>query len=594
MPYKIEELQAQCQHSITCYEDSYEEARTAHDYYHGRHWGVDEYTQLIEKRIPPMYINMFRKLSDRLVGHLGTVVNTVRIIPQQRQDVALAEILNTLVNYTFRSNSFDTEEGQDIQLQGLLTGLFCCTCMPVATGQQDEFGRDKYQIEMKMVPVYDIILDPASKELDYSDARYIHRSLWLTEEQLLEEFPNVDVGKLSIGVSSTGSSYDLHYRYNKTNTGNPCSTMYNVIHSCVQDVKGKRESIYWCGGEEIERTEITYNRNKFPYVIHKVHREDTANEFYGAFRDAIPHQQAINHAMISLHQIINTQKKFIGKNAVKDIDQFTKDLASPGVSAIPVEQLDQIIDAIKPGAAQEQLSIIRFHIEQLESQLGINDAFLGVANASDSGRKVEIQRQSTVTSLKTTERRTQQFTRNIARSVCNIIGQYFTFSDAYNIAEPGTVDRWVEINKPVLIIKRDDNGNPILDENNQPIWNYSFEEVRDPGSNKTMEDEDGNALYAPVVAYESEIRNFDSDIKVDTTIYNNEKEAAAELANTLLNSAAGQILKEVAPGAYLLAISELSRGLKTVATDKVADLMENIGNQMLSQSQPPPSGGQQQ
>ena len=164
---------------------------------------------------------------------------------------------------------------------------------------------------------------------------------------------------------------------------------------------------------------------KFPYLVYKLHREDTVNEFYGIFRDIIPHMQAINNAQIALHRAINTRKVFVTPDAVTDKQKFDQQYGSPGVSRVDVDELEGIKEAVKPGSAEEQLTIINYHLQQIKEDMGINDAFLGVSAASDSGRKVEIQRQSTVNALKPIERTVQQIFRLLGGDMCNFYTQYW-------------------------------------------------------------------------------------------------------------------------------------------------------------------------
>ena len=128
----------------------------------------------------------------------------------------------------------------------------------------------------------------------------------------------------------------------------------------------RRWSIYYCHGQELERKEITYSGVKFPYQIYKLHNEDVCHEFYGIFRDAIGHQNAINNAQVAMHKMINMQKKLIGDEGLgeNNIDDFNTEMSSPSATAVMVGKVEQIKDAVPIGAAQEQLSIIQYHTEK--------------------------------------------------------------------------------------------------------------------------------------------------------------------------------------------------------------------------------------
>ena len=607
-------------HSFECYRDSYQDAFNIHEYYHGRQLSAKRIENMNQSKIPHLYENNIKKFANLIGGNFKTVVNTVKITAQRREDVLHASILNSLVNWDFRRNSFDTDQGQEVILQGILTGLFIVMRMPVDTGERDEFGRPKYGNVIEPVPVYDIILDPNSSKFDYSDAEWVMRTQWLSENQLRKSFPNLsedDIAGLPRGGNSIGgdtaSDIDTYTNntYDSLNCGN--SDKFHLVHTIIVDGETEDEngskidkvwSIYWCGDVEVERKEVSYREVKFPYQIFKLHNEDTEYEFYGLFRDSIGHQDAINNAFLALHRLIGTGKKLVGPKAFKDLNQANREFTNPNNMFVQAEKMDEVVDLVSQADVNHQISTIEFHRRSIESQLGINPAFLGVAAASDSGRKVEIQRQSTVTALNRTESRVQQFYRQLARDLCHFISQYYTFHDIQNVADADTADEFIEINRPVelLVDSRTNqtidiqqtpqgvilNGELVGDDVIQELLPYIttmkvFEKARDPASGKEILDDDGRNVYAPIPTSGTEIRYFKHNIIVDTAIYDNEKEIAMQLAQNVFNSTGGQLLAQTDPRAFMLAFAELTRGLKTKATNKVADVLEAAANN----AQPP-------
>ena len=611
----ITTLRELARHSIECYRDSYEEAFNIHEYYHGRQLSAQRLESLNKAMIPHLYENNIKKFASLIGGNFKTVVNTVKITAQREKDTLLATIMNDLVNWDFRRNAFDTDQGQEVILQGILSGLFLALRMPIDTQERDEFERPIYGNLIEPIPVYDIILDPNSTKFDYSDAEWVMRMQWLSENQLRDSFPELseeDIRDLPRGGNSVGGdAAEKLDRYGNDYEGLYCgnSNKFHVVHTVIVDGKTEDDngtktdkvwSIFWCGDVEIERKEVSYREVKFPYQVSKLHNEDTQHEFYGLFRDSIGHQDAINNAMLALHRLINTGKKLVGPNAFEDLNKANIEITNPNNMFVQADKLEEIKDMISQADVQNQIAIIEFHRRAIESQLGINPAFLGVSAASDSGRKVEIQRQSTVTALNRTESRVQQFYRQLARDLCHFIGQYYTFHQVYNVADGDSADKFVEINRPLEIIvdSRTNqkvniqqtpqgiviNGQIIDDASFQELVPYLesqkvFEKAKDPASGKEIFDEDGRNVYAPIPTRGSEIRFFKHNIIVDTAIYDNEKEVAMSLAQNLLNSTAGQLLAQTHPAAYMIAFAKLARGLKTKATNQVADILEAAANE---------------
>ena len=191
-------------------------------------------------KMPILYSNEIKKYADLIVGHFSTIVNTINARAQQQRDAEIAEILNDLITYIFRQNAWDTDTGKNAILQALLTGIICVSRMPVDTGRKDEFGRPIYDIEIKNVPIYDLVLDPASKELDYSDARWIQRQMWMTEEQVRHQFPDVDIKTLTIGGSSINSPYTIANGFQqngRSNDSHMYEDMYSIVHWVTTDIE---------------------------------------------------------------------------------------------------------------------------------------------------------------------------------------------------------------------------------------------------------------------------------------------------------------------------------------------------------------------
>lgn len=606
-PTSIDNLRNLAQWSHRIYQKSYVEAVKAHNYYHGDQLSQFRMDTLDEAGIPYQKKNLVKKFTNLITGRATTIVNTTVVKAQREQDVELATILNNIVNFDYRRNAFDTDQGREVYKQGILTGLFSVLRHPVDTGERDEFRRPVWGNLIEYVPAYQLILDPNSDRFDYSDAEWVMRVQWLSENQMKKSFPDINLDDYDRGTNTIqGDVANYLDASDGTISDEYCSRadMFNVVHTVIVDGEttnnneekiDKVWSIYWCGDKEIKREEISYRDVKFPYLIFKLHSEDRRNDFYGLYRDCFPHQDSVNDGMLSLHHLLNTGKWFVGPGAFEDIQQAGIEATSPNVRFIQVKDMSQIKDAVTQQDVNNQLAIIQFHEEAFESQLGVNQAFLGAASPGDSGRKLQIQKEATITALNPTEGRLQQFYRQLTRDLCAFISQYYTFHQVYNVSDKELVDRFIEINKPVEILVDSRNNEPIdIQEtpqgffiNGQPAteqllneiqqfgeMQVQFERVKDPASGKEITDDKGNPIFAPIPTRGTEIRYFRHNIIVDTAVYDNEREVANSFAMNFYNGAGGQLVAQMNPKAYLLGLAKLARGLKTHATNEVAEVFE--------------------
>ena len=585
----IEDLRQQCIHSHSCYRESFLEAYDMYEYYHGRHLTREQINELTRYRIPTIHVNKIRKLVKQISGYFESIVNTVKVLPQQANDVTRAAVLNEVVNAQFRSNKFDTSVGRDTITDAVITGLIVLFRSPVNTGKTDQFGRIKYVTEIKPVSIFDIFLDPNSREVDYSDAQYVHRSMWLNHLEMKKLFPKFDLSTLSVGTASVESTniYNLARRPSD-NAYCGVSNRYNVIHSiAVEDIdengQEKIVSVYWCNGVEIERKDVSYRNVRFPYFIYKLHQETTRNEFYGLLRSARGLQQLINQNYVAMLRGTNTRKVYVEPGATKNKQQFAKELGTPGVSIVNVTDVRKIKEAENRAKFSEHMALIEKASRDMEDDLGLTPAFFGVSYAGDSGRKFEMQRHSSITALKVVEQRIKQMYRDLARDLCHFIQQYYRAEQVFDIANEDDITQWMTINKPILLPREDGQGNLILDDEGNPIMDPRWKPAIDPENNEFLKDDKGNQIYIPITVLGSDIQFFDTDIKVDTTIFDNEREVSIQLAEQLLNSPAGQSMFQISPASYFALMAKLVKGYRSTYTDDVAAEFEKVARQLMEQ-----------
>ena len=174
----------------------------------------------------------------------------------------------------------------------------------------------------------------------------------------------------------------------------------------------------------LDKQEITFREARWPYRIQFLHRSDN-KEYYGLYREIIASQHAINQAVIKLQQLVNTEKVYVEENAVADMDEFSVKVARVN-AVVPVLRLNGIKVEHATSEVREQYNIIDSALSRIQRVLGINDSFLGMAFASDSGRKVKLQQNATIMSLRYVTSRIEAFYRSLGEDTAKLIKQYYT------------------------------------------------------------------------------------------------------------------------------------------------------------------------
>jgi len=586
MKVDIETLQDTFKIGYEAFEPSRQEALTVLDYYHNRHFTTDQLAKLELRGQPAETFNIIKMFARMLLGYYSTIVNNIKVSPSKESSMITATVLQDTVDYVFRKNNF-ISEGDKIKLDMILTGICCSYTNVEETGQKDEFGRPMYNISINHVPSLELVIDPMSRLDDYSDARYIHRFKWMSDSTVKKTF-GVDKIKeldsydnhLSINEAEFTYSYNIEFqgKYKKFDN-------YLVVHSIIEDDEGKTWSVFWSGDVELDRKEITHKEVKNPYRLQKLNTSNKT-EFYGLFREVMETQNAINQAIIKIQLMVNTQKAFVESGAVEDLDAFT-DQFNRVNAIIPVKDLQGIQIVSLSNEVRDQYVIIDKALERVQRVLSINDSFLGMAYASDSGSKVKLQQNASAVAQRYSTSKIEHFYRLLGWDVVNLIKQYFTATDIIRVSDTYQGNKFVELNTPLQI----PTGR--IDPNTgQPEMRMVFEEVLDPSNNEPVTDEAGSIVMAPIPTQDSDISFTKADIEIDSVNFNEDDEKNQLMLEQFINGAMGQMLSQVNPSGYFKAGALSVKNVKSKYSPEISKILEETSQMLNPQQQQAMQQGQ--
>lgn len=583
MKVDIETLKDSFKIGYEAFEESREEAKKVMDYYHNRQYTDEQLCILSNRGQPAETFNVIKLFTRMLLGYYSTVVNTVRVTPTKESSVITAAILGDFVDYTFRNNNFNAE-GDKIKFDAILSGLMCSYLDVKESGEKDEFGRPIYKIVTHHVPSLEVVLDPMSTLEDYSDARFIHRFKWVSKEVAIKQFGKAKVDKLDayenfLNVEEAEFGFQFGHEFQGRYK---VFDNYLIVHSIIEDDSERVWSVFWSGEEILDKKELTYKEVKFPYRIHKVHPSNKT-EYYGIFREVVATQDAINQALIKIQLMINTQKAFIQDGAVENmanfVDQFNRVNA-----VIPVKDLSGIRIENLTKEVLDQYTVIDKALDRVQRVLSINDSFLGMAYASDSGAKVKLQQNASVMSLRYLTSKVEQFYRLLGWDIVNLIKQYYTAHQVIRVADEYEGNRWLEINKPAMI-----PTGQVDPQTGQPQMRPVFMEVTDPASEAPILDEDGNYIMAPIPTRDTEIAFTEAEVDVASIAYNDEDEKSQVVLDQFINGPLGNMLSQVDPVGYFTAGSLAVRNTKTKYSLELSNILtaaaQKLGQNMEAQQQ---------
>ena len=583
----IENLKDTFKISYEAFESSRKEALNVLDLYHNRQYTSEQLNVLELRGQPKETFNIIKLFGRMLLGYYSTIVNNVKVNPAKEDSIITASVLQDTTDYVFRTNNF-ASEGDKIKLDCILTGLMCSYTGVVATGEVDEFGRPKYGIRINHVPSLEIAIDPMSKLDDYSDARYIHRFKWVAEEEVDKLFgkgkrEKIDAyyNHLEIDEAEFAYTYknEFHGRYKRHDN-------YLIVHTVMMD-KDKTWSTYWSGEEILSKEEVTYKEVKNPYRVQKLNTSNKV-EFYGMFREVTETQNAINQALLKIQLMVNTQKAFVEDGAVANLAEFS-DQFNRVNAIIPVKDLAGIKIENLTREVIDQYTVIDKALDRVQRVLSINDSFLGMAYASDSGAKVRLQQNASVVAQRYSTSKVEQFYRLLGWDIVNLIKQYFTAHDIIRVSDNYQGDKWVELNKPLQI----PTGH-IDPQTGVPQTRMVFEEVLNPASGEPVKDKENNIVLAPIPTLETDIAFSKADIEIDAVSFNDDDERNQVLLEQFINGPLGNILSQVNPAGYFQAGSLSVKNIKSKYSPELSKILDDTAAMMSAQQQAIQQGGQNQ
>ncbi|MGL4219957.1 MAG: hypothetical protein ACRCSS_04915, partial [Shewanella sp.] len=393
---------------------------------------------------------------------------------------------------------------------------------------------------------------------------FLHRYKWMTDDAVVKLFGQEATAKLTEYHNFTDApEADYEHEHKNRYTGHYRQhNSYLIVHTVMEDNAGERWSIYWHDDYILRKDKITFKKARWPYRVQRIHTSEQ-KEYYGIFREVIEAQKAINTAVVAIALMASSEKVLVEEGSVEDLDTFTK-LYNRVNAIVPVLALGGVQVKEFTRDIMQQYTIIDKALDRIQQVLGVNDSFMGMAYASDSGRKVKLQQNAAIMSLHYVSNRIKSFYQLLGEDIANLAQQYYTAHHVIRISDELVGQRWIEIHKPMQM----PNGKPVL------------VPQLDPASLEPVLDENGDYIYAPVSEEGTDIAFTEFEIELTAAPYNDEDEKAQLLLETMLSGQVGVMMSQVNPAGFFKMSALTMKSMKTKYSPHIAEVLEQTA-QML-------------
>ena len=561
MKIDIETLQDTFKIGYEAFASSRQRAEEVINMYHNRHYTREQLAVLQNRKQPAETFNVIKLFSRSLQGYFSSTLNTIVPAPVTENDIQAVDNIRDTMKYILHGNYFEQIEDK-LRLDAMLTGLQVSQLVPYKTGEKDEFGRDKMDIKILRINPAEVVIDPISMETDYSDARFIHRFKWISDEHFKQLFGAKKLKKAEEYMNHLNvNEADFAYKYGQQFAGKyKVYDNYLVVHTEIEDTKGRIRSVYWCGDEILSNEPSEYKGNKFSYKVTKTSESDFA-EYYGIFKDITESQKAINQALLQIQRLVNTNKVLVETSALPEgmtLKQF-QTVFDRISSLVPVERLSGVKVENMSQDIQQQYLIIDNAMARIKQLLHINDSFLGMSFASDSGKKVKLQQNSTIIALNYLANKLKHHNRMIGLDLAHIISKDFNFTYQVKTKDAMGQEQWKTMNQPIMMPKLTSDGQVY----EEPVT----EEVG-------YDEETGTSIINYVNHPATALDNVKFIIDITTAAYNETDDADRLMLEQTIQGPAGQALLQTNPALYFKMVSMSTKSNKTRNSEAVADIFE--------------------
>ena len=291
------------------------------DYLDNKQWTDVQINKLRARGQAPIVVNRIKPKHQGLLGLVALRKTDPKAYPRTRKHDNTAEAITDALRYVADNNDF-----YDTCKMGVADNFFCegyggalVDVKPNSAGE--------IEIRIEQIPWDRIYFDPYSRKRDFSDARYMGTIVWMSKDEVIENFPDVDLDQLAQGAQGYDETFEDRPRW--VDSGKDRIRL--AYHFW------KKEGKWWMCVFSLNTFLVEPQESPFldefgepsnPIELVGAYI-DRNNNRYGEVRGFIDQQDEINHRRSKALHLL-TQRQTAGRRgSIKDIDALKRELSKP-------------------------------------------------------------------------------------------------------------------------------------------------------------------------------------------------------------------------------------------------------------------------
>lgn len=409
---------------------SLQDYKEANEYYHAEQIPADVEAVLQERGQPVIFENMLAMIVDKILGYKSVTKRDIEVSGRQKEDRQVALILTDIIKSVTDRIEFDRiKEASDLSL---LLGMSVLEVWVQNLDETDRFGKNLREITVKNIDVNSFLIDPFSKELDASDAKYFIKTIY----QDLDDF-EATFGKASIS---------------KINTSGEIRKRVKFYEAWVREyAKGKAvwNRYFFTHNNLIKKENMPFKTGAHPFCIRKMN-VDHRNGWYGIFRNMKPQLDFVNFAENRMANMIGSTKVIYEEGAVDDPINFAQEVNKDN-AVVKVKDGSLATGKIQVSNHASELANLSAKVadkRQMAKQLsGLNEEALGASMVRLSGVAIEQRNNAGLVSLQRFLSASSDLDKIAFKKVIELVCAYFDAEQVFAVTERNEAKRYFMINE---------------------------------------------------------------------------------------------------------------------------------------------------